>query len=99
MNEREKGLPRKRTAVQTGNQNLTHSASPQGGVFGTHAPGLPDVSIFIMEGGMARVVDKGPDACFCTVFQNDVHELAFFYTEDEHSQVSRWITGRWLRHK
>lgn len=57
-------------------------------MFGTHAPGLPDVSIFIMEGGMARVVDKGPDACFCTVFQNDVRELALFYTEDEHSQVS-----------
>lgn len=74
--------------MQTGNQNLNHRASLQGGVFGTHAPGLPDVSIFIMEGGMARVVDKGPDAGFCTVFQNDVSELALFYTEDEHSQVS-----------
>lgn len=88
MRERKRGLPRKRTALQTGTQNLNHSASPQGGVFGTHAPGLPDVSIFVMEGGMARVVDKGPDARFCTVFQNDVRELALFYTEDEHSQVS-----------
>lgn len=88
MRDRKRGLPRERTAVQTGNQNLNHTASPRGGVFETHDPSLPDVSIFIIEGGMARVVDKGPDTQIFTVFQNDVCELSLFYTEDEHSQVS-----------
>lgn len=54
-------------------------------------PGLPDFSVFIIEGGVASVVDKGPHTRLFValgVFQNDVCELALFRTEDEHGQVS-----------
>lgn len=68
--------------------NVNHTASLWGGMFGTHDPNLPDFSIFIIEGGMATVVDKGPDTSFFTVFQNDVCVLSIFCAEDEHSQPS-----------
>lgn len=75
--------------MQTGNQNLSPTASARGAVFVTRGPPrLPDASLFIIEGGVAGVVDKGPDTRLSTVFQDDVRELALFHTEDEHSQVS-----------
>ena len=57
-------------------------------MFGTPDPSIPDFSVFIIEGGMARVVDEGLDTPFFTVFQNDVCELSLFCIEDEQSQVS-----------
>lgn len=56
--------------------------------FGTHDLSLPDFSVFIIDGGMASVVDKGPNIRFMTVIQNDICELALLRTEEEHSQVS-----------
>ena len=57
-------------------------------MFGTPDPSIPDFSVFIIEGGMARVVDEGLDTPFFTVFQNDVCELSLFCIVDEQSQVS-----------
>lgn len=68
--------------------NLNHTASAWGGWFGTHDPSLPDFSVFIIEGGMARAADKSPNILFFTVFQNDVCEHCLFRAEDKHSQVS-----------
>ena len=81
-------MKKEREREKESSLNHTASASPWGKVFGTHVSSLPDFSVFIIEGGMARVIDKGLNTHFFTVFQNDICELALFRTEDEHSQVS-----------
>lgn len=88
MRERERPNPVREDGSRDWESNLNHTASPWGGVFGTLNPNLPDFSVFIIEGGMARVVDKGLDTPFFTVFQDDVCELSLLCTEDEHSQAS-----------
>lgn len=72
MRERERERPRPNPVREDGcvdwESTLNHTASLWGGLFGTPNPNLPDFSVFIIEGGMARVVDKGLDTPFFTVF-------------------------------
>lgn len=51
---------------------------------------LPDRAIFIVEGGVAGVVDECPDTPIFAIFQNNVlvYEGPLFRAEDEHSQVA-----------
>lgn len=88
MHEREKErLTRERGGLCRQNHALTTLLLHGEGCLGlmTH---LPDFSVFIIESGMARVVDKGPETHFFTVFQNDICELSLFRTEDEQSHIT-----------
>lgn len=61
---------------------------PVGRVLGTRDSSLPDKSICIIEGGMARVIDEAPDPNLFILFQNDVCEVFTTCAGDEQSQAS-----------
>lgn len=56
-------------------------------VLGFKDPNLPDLSILIVEGGMARVSNKASDLSTCRVFQNNVSKFLHSFAGDEQSQV------------
>lgn len=50
-------------------------------------PNLPDPSILIVEGGMARVGNKASDLFTYRVFQNNIRKFFNSFAGDEQSQV------------
>lgn len=54
---------------------------------GSEDPNLPDPSILIVEGGMARVGNKASDVFTDRVFQNNVSKFFDSFAGDEQSQV------------
>lgn len=50
-------------------------------------PNLPDPSILVVEGGMARVGNKASDLFPYRVFQNNIRKFFHSFAGDEQSQV------------